>query len=161
MYYKTTLNYKLLTFNFITLTKEFLKFLKWVFVVVGRRVHVFAVEQRFHYLLFFFIEFLWSPDVYIDKYVASAVAVEFWKTFASEFYHFSALCSCWHLQFCLAVDDRNFHCRSESGLWETDEEVVEKVFAIAFEFFVFLFFDENNEVAGDAVSCASVTFASH
>ena len=32
--YRTTLNYKLLTINFITLAKKFLEFLEWTFVFV-------------------------------------------------------------------------------------------------------------------------------
>ena len=75
------------------------------------------------------------PDVDVNEQVASAVSVEFGKTFASEFYYFSALCSCRYFHFCCSVDDWHFYCSSECCLREADEEVIYEVVAVAFKIF--------------------------
>ncbi len=111
--------------------------------------------------LFFLVEFLRHPHVDIDEHVARAIAVEDGQAFPSQPEHLATLCARGNLHPHLAIDGGHFGLGSHDGFGDGDEQVVNQVVFVALKVGMGFFFDEDEQVAADAVAWAGVTFAAH
>ncbi len=125
------------------------------------RLEVVRLRELLQQFFFFFAELLRYPNVDVDEHVAAAITVEYGQAFASQSQHFAALRAWGNLYPHLAVDGGHFSLGAQDGFGDGDEQVVDQRAFVALKFWVGFLFDEDEQVAVDAVVWARIALAAH